>query len=215
VDDTPGGALEGTTSGSHNPQFGVYTDNYFVVYSDYVNFSGPSDSPPTITTNTLPNGKEGEAYDQRLTASGASPIIWSLESGSLPLGLSLNAETGKITGEPTEKHILYEFEVKAKNAYGEDIKQLSIFIDSIAVGVVSIEKSPIKVYPNPAFDILYVVCENQQNMQISFFDFLGREALNLKVSDHAEIDISKLPAGIYSIRIQYGNAVENRKIVKK
>jgi len=216
VDDMPGGALEGLTGGTQNPQNNIFTDNYFVVYSDYVNFVGPIETPPTITTNTLPNAKEGEAYNQTLAATGSRPITWSLlEEDTLPLGLSLEPATGKITGVPTEKHILYEFTVKATNAFGEDTKRLSIFVDSVVVSIASFENSAIMIYPNPVSDILHIVNSNQQNMQISLFDFLGREVLNQNASDKAELDISKLPAGIYNIRIQHGNAIVSRKVVKK
>jgi hypothetical protein len=299
VDDMPGGALEGTTGGENNPQYNVFTDNYFVVYSDLVTYA--VSDPPIITTASLPNGEEGAPYDitltatgtppitwslesgelptgltldaltgkisgtpteknklsefvvkatnafgnnpkslsiyidpavinittenlpngaigvtynQTLTATGATPITWSIESGELPLGLTLNAETGNISGTPTEKNIKYDFEVKAVNKYTDKTKPLSIYIDSVN-SIVTLEKSPILVYPNPAFDILLVVNKNQDDMNISVFDFLGREVINNKVSGTAEIDVSKLPAGVYNIRIQYANTVETRKVVKK
>lgn len=44
-------------------------------------------SSVTITTDTLPDGKVDEAYSQTLTANGTTPIIWSIENGSLPAGL--------------------------------------------------------------------------------------------------------------------------------
>jgi hypothetical protein len=214
VDDMPGGALEGTTNGEQNPQYGYYTDNYFVVYSDYVNFTGPTDTKPTITTTSLPNGKEGVEYNQTLNADGTQPITWSLEGGELPAGFSL--EGNQIKGTTTDKNMLFNFTVKATNAFGEDTKDLSIFIDSVVINsILPFEKSPILVYPNPASDIIFVVNENQQNMQILLFDFLGREVLNLNASGQAQIDMSKMTAGIYNMRIQYGNTVENKKIVKK
>jgi hypothetical protein len=56
----------------------------------------------TITTSSLPNGQEGTAYTATFTASGGlAPYKWSLTSGTLPAGLSLNASTGVITGTPT------------------------------------------------------------------------------------------------------------------
>jgi hypothetical protein len=60
--------------------------------------------PPTlsITTTSLPNGQDGVAYSTTLAATGGTPpYTWSLTSGSLPTGLSLNASTGAITGTPT------------------------------------------------------------------------------------------------------------------
>jgi hypothetical protein len=55
----------------------------------------------TITTTSLPGGQVGTAYSATLAASGGtSPYSWSLTSGALPAGLTLNAATGAITGTP-------------------------------------------------------------------------------------------------------------------
>jgi hypothetical protein len=58
---------------------------------------------PTITTTHLPNGIAGTAYNQTLTFTGGngSTPNWVITAGSLPLGLTLNAATGAITGTPT------------------------------------------------------------------------------------------------------------------
>ena len=85
------------------------------------------DSPPTVTTETLPGGTEGEAYSQTLTAKGTAPITWGIASGTLPKGLSLNETTGEISGTPTGEETAV-FTVKAVNALGEDTKELSITI---------------------------------------------------------------------------------------
>lgn len=85
------------------------------------------DSPPTVTTETLPGGTEGETYSQTLTARGTAPITWSIASGTLPKGLSLNETTGEISGTPTGEETAV-FTVKAVNALGEDTKELSITI---------------------------------------------------------------------------------------
>ena len=85
------------------------------------------DSPPTVTTETLPGGTEGETYSQTLTAKGTAPITWSIASGTLPKGLSLNETTGEISGTPAGEETAV-FTVKAFNALGEDTKELSITI---------------------------------------------------------------------------------------
>lgn len=55
-----------------------------------------------ITTASLPGGTAGAAYSQTLAATGGTqPYAWSLASGSLPPGLSLNGTSGAITGTPT------------------------------------------------------------------------------------------------------------------
>ena len=83
--------------------------------------------PPTIVAESLPDGMEGEAYSSRLTAKGTAPITWSIVSGVLPEGLSLNEDTGEISGTPAGEGIEV-FTVMAVNALGEDIKEFSITI---------------------------------------------------------------------------------------
>jgi formylglycine-generating enzyme required for sulfatase activity len=91
--------------------------------------SGGGGVAPTITTATLPSGRVGTAYSQTLAATGGTPITWSLDSGTLPIGLNLFG-SGAITGTPTATGTS-DFTVKATNASGNNTKQLSITITFI------------------------------------------------------------------------------------
>ena len=86
---------------------------------------------PNIITDTLPDGKVGEAYSQTLTANGTTPIKWSISGGARPDGLSLNADTGEISGTPTAEGTA-TFTVKATNSAGSNTKELSITITKAA-----------------------------------------------------------------------------------
>lgn len=58
-------------------------------------------TPVVITTNSLPNGAVGVPYAATLTvAGGFPPYVWSIQSGALPTGLSIDTD-GNITGTPT------------------------------------------------------------------------------------------------------------------
>jgi Bacterial Ig-like domain (group 3)/FG-GAP-like repeat/Putative Ig domain len=60
-------------------------------------------APITISPQTLPGGVVSVSYAQTLTASGGSgaPYTWSVATGTLPVGLTLNTTTGAISGTPT------------------------------------------------------------------------------------------------------------------
>ncbi|MEO5559613.1 MAG: ice-binding family protein [Dokdonella sp.] len=62
-------------------------------------------SPIVLTPATLPGGTVGIAYDQTITASGATaPYTFSVTAGALPAGLSLvssGASSTRLSGTPT------------------------------------------------------------------------------------------------------------------
>lgn len=72
----------------------------------------------TILTTNLPAGTVGAPYSAGLTASGASgAITWSIGSGQLPQGLTLNPSTGLISGTPLSQATAV-FTVLAQDAGG-------------------------------------------------------------------------------------------------
>ncbi|HKY05667.1 MAG TPA: putative Ig domain-containing protein, partial [Blastocatellia bacterium] len=86
------------------------TFNFTVKVSDQLNASTTSDTltirvigPLVITsTGALTAGTVNAAYSHLLVATGGlPPYAWTVDSGALPAGLALNAETGLISGTPT------------------------------------------------------------------------------------------------------------------
>src|SRR5271166_530280 len=58
--------------------------------------------PPTLETQTLPGGVVNQNYSAILSAiGGTGAYTWSISSGSLPPGLTLNSSQGVISGTPT------------------------------------------------------------------------------------------------------------------
>jgi hypothetical protein len=89
-------------------------------------------APPAalnITTTSLPGGRVNVAYSQTVQATGGTqPYSWSLASGTLPNGLTLNATTGVIRGTPTKKGT-YSFVVRVRDnqsPQAADTQSLSI-----------------------------------------------------------------------------------------
>ncbi len=174
---------------------------------------GTPPSSPTITTTTLPSGMVGVDYNAVLSATGDAPIVWSIETGSLPGGLNLSSE-GVIDGIPTETETS-SFTVKATNSVGNDTKELSIFIDE-ETGISMLQIEEMKIFPNPANNRLIIECENVNSKKIMLYDMIGNEVLNQNIHDKTEINISNLQKGIYIVSIVSENKVIGSfKIVKQ
>jgi hypothetical protein len=76
----------------------------------------------TITTATLPNGTVGSAYSQTLVlAGGSGTFTWSVSTGTLPGGITLNPATGLLSGTPSAPGT-FTFTVSATGG-GQSAKQ--------------------------------------------------------------------------------------------
>jgi len=99
ISGTPTGTFTGTTTFS-----ATATDSQTPSHATTtVNLSISVSAPPLkVTTASLPGGSIGTPYpSQTLQASGgAGAYTWAVTSGSLPVGLTLNAATGVISGTP-------------------------------------------------------------------------------------------------------------------
>lgn len=84
---------------------------------------------PSITTESLPEGKVSEEYSTSLSANGSEPITWNVTDGNLPAGLNLSTN-GKITGTPTAPGE-YIFTVTASNDAGSVSKELTIHVKDV------------------------------------------------------------------------------------
>jgi hypothetical protein len=72
----------------------------------FANITIVVNSAPAITRLTLPNGFLGTVYNQTITATGGTgALTYTLSSGALPSGLSLNSTTGVLSGSPTARRI--------------------------------------------------------------------------------------------------------------
>lgn len=121
----------GTTLTSNN---GVYTisninANQTVSVSGIVksqNTGGTLPAAPAITTTTLAAATMGKEYRQQITATGGTPITWSY-SGTLPDGMTLAANTGILSGTPTQEGS-FRFAVKATNSTGFSTRQMTLVV---------------------------------------------------------------------------------------
>ena len=111
---TPGGGTTQNTFSS--PQGLVYnTSNNTLFVADTNNNRILVYNFIRITTGTFPGGTAGEAYTGSVTiASSTDTVSYSVYSGSLPTGTSINTSTGEVTGTLTTAGT-YTFAIEARD----------------------------------------------------------------------------------------------------
>ena len=88
---------------------------------------GGSSGPPVFEGPNPGSGTEAASYSGQIIVSGTMPITYTKDSGTLPTGTTLNANTGLISGTATTAGD-YSFTIRATNSAGTATQEFSIGI---------------------------------------------------------------------------------------
>lgn len=138
------GQISGIPTSSGTFVFTVeVTDSGSAVDTQILSLTINNGSVPTIYTSSLPFAPLSTLYSTTINASGgALPYTWSLESGHLPFGLSLDPLTGIISGTPTvEGSYLFTIKVKDFNN-NTDQKLFSITVGNYILPAITNDLLP-------------------------------------------------------------------------
>jgi uncharacterized protein (TIGR03437 family) len=113
------GVLSGTPTAAGTFNFTISATNTATNCAGQQNYSVVITCPPiTVTAPGVTTGTAGAAFNQSFTQSGGSgSIVWSISSGALPNGLSLNAATGVLSGTLAQTGT-FPLTIKATDANG-------------------------------------------------------------------------------------------------
>ncbi|WP_349644919.1 putative Ig domain-containing protein [Bradyrhizobium sp. Leo170] len=119
------GKISGTPTAASNSSFTVTaTDaNRITGSAGYTIAISPPAASFTFTppAGSLPEAMAGEDYRQSISAKGGTaPLIYSVASGALPKGMTLNISTGELTGPlaPTAAPGNYTFTLQVQDSRG-------------------------------------------------------------------------------------------------
>ncbi|MCG8320872.1 MAG: Ig-like domain-containing protein [Cytophagales bacterium] len=172
----------------------------------------------TTQINVLPEATPSDEVSQTVT--------YSIIPSSVNFADIAIDNTGMILIKPKPEHLIgeQEFAVLANDGQETNNMFVASFILSVdlAVGIEDALKKSVKMYPNPADNILNVQLENgylgQVNLQL--YDLRGgliKSATYLKTTTlmNQPVDITRIKSGPYLIRVQLDrNEVWNRIIIK-
>lgn len=88
---------------------------------------GGSSGPPVFEGPNPGAGTEAAAYSGQIIVSGTLPMTYAVDSGTLPTGTSLNANTGLISGTATTAGD-YNFTIRATNSAGTETQEFDVSI---------------------------------------------------------------------------------------
>jgi hypothetical protein len=93
----------------------------------------------------------------------------------------------------------------------------SVLIDNLSIGGHAIKNGHFTVFPNPMSEQLIIKNDKFTISNIIIVDVLGKEVVNLPINNLKEtaINVAKMPAGVYQLRIKTDNGIYTTKIVKQ
>lgn len=113
-----------TTAGTYSFTISA-TNDETTVTRDYTLVIDPGIA---IATTSLAAGKVGSSYNQAISVTNViDPVTFSISAGSLPAGLSINEDSGQISGTPTTVGT-YNFTVRVTDTYTIETQALHIVI---------------------------------------------------------------------------------------
>jgi M6 family metalloprotease-like protein len=136
-------------------------------------------SPLGISTTGLPNGVTGTVYSQALTASGGSlSYEWSIASGLLPDGLTINAVTGFFNGTPTRAGV-FSFILRVTDTFGSVVdKPLAITVNGTPCTNGPVRIAGVVPVQYADFASAYLQAVDNDVIQLQALDFNGDFLLN-------------------------------------
>lgn len=104
-------------------------------------------SPPSFTSAAKTTFTYGSLGSYQVVVNGATPITYSISAGTLPAGVSLNPNTGALSGTPQVGTLgTWNFTILASNASGTSTQKFALTV--IKANLVITANNQTKVYGN-------------------------------------------------------------------
>ena len=177
--------------------------NYSVSVDNGICTSAPS-LATTVTANALPLAGITELAGVITAEQAGADYQWYDCSGTIIIGANGQTFTPSVTGA-------YKVEIT--------LGSCAVISDCIDVTVLAntdfTRIAQFKWYPNPVLDVLNIEYVDALS-EVTLFDMVGRKVTTQKPNAHAtELDMMRLPAGVYFVEVRSGTISTVFKVIKR
>ena len=157
----------GTVVGANQPAIGSFNLGASAVNGNFILVALKPASALTLYTSSLPSASTSHSYSYPLYAvQGVGSYTWSISSGLLPTGLSINSSTGVISGTPTGGTQTFTAKVtdSASNTATQSLTltvNSSVSTPSFIQGVLNQLGTTLAFTSLSTNDVLWVAAENE------------------------------------------------------
>lgn len=182
----------GTVTYSPSPTAYATNTSHFVVLS-YTFGPDPQDDVVKLWVNPVISGAE------------PTPTITDAVDGAL---VDLGAIVGLVFRQDSA--------LKTPSVEVDELRIANTWKQAVGLPVLSVgtfDNIPgLKVYPNPAKNILNITSDNSEAKQVEICDILGKVLLSTKVTN-TPINVSSLSSGFYIVKVTEEGKTATRKLV--
>ncbi|MDR2971690.1 MAG: T9SS type A sorting domain-containing protein [Bacteroidales bacterium] len=159
-----------------------------------------------VKVNPLPQTPSITRLEYTLISDAEEGNQWYNQNGLIPGAIEQ-------TFIPTENGTYFTI-VKLDNCSSEPSN--SILIDDLSIGGNAIKDGDFVIFPNPINEQLTIKNEQLKMNRVVLIDMLGKEVINILLNNVNEtaINVAKIPAGVYQVRIETENGIYTSKVVK-
>ncbi|RYD98085.1 MAG: T9SS type A sorting domain-containing protein [Sphingobacteriales bacterium] len=202
--------LDVTTSGTYsvtvtNANGCTASDEITVVFSTMPTVNGiTATGNPSPAFNFEANG-----------ANNAEDYHWDFGHN----GATATGATASYTYPSLSTPATYTVTLTISNDCGEVEVSTVVTVNPVSINDLALDNNTLKLFPNPGSHAVKLINESNYKMkQIIVSNILGQTVATIPVRNNAQqtIDVSRLPAGLYNVRIEFeeGTVIRKLEVIK-
>ena len=184
---------------------------YGCTNSDAFNYDSLANSDNGSCVEVLEGCADPEAYNYDTAVNVPDPEVCLYEAVGCVTGLGEPYSDGYWLNDMCFAWVIEVDPYCCNVSWDGTCVELYDYCEADPTGVLPIELSALRVYPNPTNNIINITSPFE--VVTTVYDMVGRLVIN--PTTNTTIELSMLPNGVYEVRVEYKGRIESNKIIKQ